>query len=200
MSAKERSGVGRTREYEEDEVLSGAMHAFRQHGYGGTSIKELERATGLKAGSIYNSYGDKAGLFAAAFAHYNQAVLGRRIAEHAPEGAGLDGLRSLFASLLHEPGGASHGCLITNAAVEFGGGADLPGGVAEGLSILHGVFSDRLPVPDDDGQSASARGAALGLLALYQGVLLLVRAGWDGRELEDLVNDVFDRLEGDHDS
>jgi AcrR family transcriptional regulator len=192
--------VGRTREYEEDDVLSGAMHAFRQHGYGGTSIKELERATGLKAGSIYNSYRDKAGLFAATFAHYNRAVLGQRITQHAPQGAGLEGMRSLFVSLLHEPGGTSHGCLITNAAVEFGGRATVPRGVAEGLSILRAVFTDRLRAAGDHGElSADVASAALGLLAFYQGVLVLVRAGWDKRELEALVDEVFDRLEGDHD-
>src|SRR6185437_4742440 len=83
--------MGRSREYDETAVLAGAMHAFRRHGYGGVSVRDLEQATGLKAGSIYNSYRDKAGLFTAAFGHYNQAVLGRRIAEHAPEAAGLTG-------------------------------------------------------------------------------------------------------------
>jgi hypothetical protein len=37
--------------------------------------------------------------------------------------------------------------------------------------------------------------AALGLLALYQGVLVLVRAGWDGQQAQALIDDAFDRLE-----
>ena len=68
--------MGRAREYNEDAVLGGAMGAFRRRGYGAVSIKELEQATGLKGGSIYHGYGDKAGLFEAEFAHYNRAVLG----------------------------------------------------------------------------------------------------------------------------
>ena len=88
--------MARPREFEEDAVLSGAAKVFRRHGFGAVSIKELETATGLKAGSIYNTYGDKEGLFQAAMAHYNHSVLGGRITEYAPEQAGLAGLRSLF--------------------------------------------------------------------------------------------------------
>jgi TetR/AcrR family transcriptional repressor of nem operon len=190
--------MGRSREYDEETVLTGAMHAFRRQGYSGVSVRDLEQATGLKAGSIYNSYQDKAGLFTAAFAHYNQAVLGRRIAEHAPEAAGLQGLRDLFTSLLHEADGQSFGCLITNSAIEFGGGtAGLPDGVGEGLHRLAGLFAARLESARQAGQLPDLDPAvgALGLLALYQGVLVLVRAGWGGQQVQALIDDVFDRLE-----
>src|SRR5579859_4971466 len=114
--------MGRARGYDEDAVLTGAMHLFRLKGYQAVSIKELEEATGLASGSIYNSFGDKAGLFAAAFAYYNRAVLQGRIDRHAPPAAGLRGLRELFLTLLQEPRGESYGCLITNAAIEGGAG------------------------------------------------------------------------------
>lgn len=191
--------MGRSREYDEEAVLAGAMHAFRRQGYAGVSVRDLEQATGLKAGSIYNSYGDKAGLFTAAFRHYNQTVLGRRIAEHAPEAAGLRGVRELFTSLLHEPDGQSFGCLITNSAVEFGGaGAGLPDGVSEGLNVLAGLFAARLESARRAGQlrgGVDPAVAAVGLVALYQGVLVLVRAGWGGQQVQALIDDTFDRLE-----
>jgi TetR/AcrR family transcriptional repressor of nem operon len=191
--------MGRTREYDEDAVLTGAMHAFRRKGYAGVSVRDLEQATGLKAGSIYNSYGDKAGLFASAFAHYNRAVLGCRIAEHAPAVAGLAGLRELFASLLHEPDGGSSGCLITNSAVEFGGGsAGVPDGVREGLRTLLELFASRLGSAGREGRlraGVDPDTAALGLLALYQGVLVLVRAGWDAGRLQALIDGAFGELE-----
>lgn len=190
--------MGRPRQYDEETVLAGAMHAFRERGYAGASIKDLEQATGLTAGSIYHGYRDKAGLFAAAFAHYNQAVLGRRIAEHAPARAGLAGLRALFGSLLHEPGAGSLGCLITNSAVELGGSREPPNGVSEGLGTLEALFADRLrEARGERGVAEHDDPAALGLLALYQGILVLVRAGWDKQRLEDLVNATFDRLERD---
>jgi TetR/AcrR family transcriptional repressor of nem operon len=192
--------VARTREYDEDKVLSGAMDAFRRHGYAKVSIKALEEVTGLTSGSIYNSYRDKAGLFAAAFAHYNRTVLLGRMQTFAPAQEGLAGLRALFRSLLHEPGGGAFGCLVTNAAVEFGGTpAGPPSGVQDGMRLLAELFRERLQVAQSDGvlaRSLDPAAAALGLLALYQGVLVLVRAGWGGRELEDFVILAFDDLEG----
>src|SRR5579862_578601 len=114
--------MGRNRSYDEDAVLRGAMHVFRRKGYQAVSVRDLEAATGLKSGSIYNSFGDKAGLFDAAFAHYNEAVLKRRIDKFAPAERGLSGLRKLFLTLIQEPDGGSFGCLITNTVVELGGG------------------------------------------------------------------------------
>ncbi|CAE6750257.1 TetR/AcrR family transcriptional regulator [Paraburkholderia haematera] len=197
---QEMADMGRSREYDEELVLTGAMHAFRREGYFAVSIKDLEEATGLKGGSIYNSYGDKAGLFSAALAHYNQKVLHRRIADFASEAAGLRGLRKLFLSLLREPDGESFGCLITNAAIEFGGsGRSMPTGIDEGLQILSRTFTARLVSARRAGQLSTeiepAR-AASKLLALYQGTLVLVRAGYDKALLKALINDEFDRLEG----
>ncbi|MFM9862217.1 MAG: TetR/AcrR family transcriptional regulator [Micropepsaceae bacterium] len=189
--------MGRLREFDEDAVLTGAMEAFRRHGFGGVSVRDLEQATGLKAGSIYNSYGDKTGLFDAAMAHYNVAVLRQRIEEHVPEAAGLKGLRRFFLTLLLEPGGASLGCLITNSAVEFGGGRTLPAHVTGGLRILSDVFALRLKVWKRTGEIAAdlmPEVAATRLLALYQGILVLVRAGWDKPALKKMIQHEFDRL------
>ncbi len=192
--------MGRARAYDEDAVLNGAMHAFRRKGYLGVSIRDLEQATGLKLGSIYNSYGDKEGLFRAAFAHYLEAVLRRRIRDHAPATSGLAGLRALFLSLLREPDGGSFGCLITNAAVEFGGDRACPAGVGDGLRILSDTFADRLAAVRRDGglrRDVDVRVAASKLLALYQGILVLVRAGHDKAALRRLIKDEFDSLEGE---
>jgi AcrR family transcriptional regulator len=189
--------MGRLRAYDEDTVLTGAMHAFRRKGYLAVSIKDLEEATGLKGGSLYNSFGNKAGVFEAAFAHYNRTILGRRIALHAPAAKGLGGLRDLFLSLLREPNGDGFGCLITNAAVEFGGGSRLPAGVGEGIRILAETFADRLGSARRAGLLPSGIDPIMAtskLLALYQGVLVLVRVGWDKGALVALIEDEFDRL------
>ena len=168
--------MGRSRDYDEQAVLTSAMHAFRRRGYERVSIRDLEEATGLKAGSIYNSFGDKAGLFDAAFVHYNRTVLQGRIDRLAPTSRGLAGLRKLFHSLLQEPDGGAFGCLITNTAVELGGQGGAHRCVDDGLRTLEETFRVRLAVAQ--GESADAAVAAARLLALYQGVLVLVRAGY----------------------
>ncbi len=195
--------MGRFRTYDEDAVLSGAMRAFRRKGYQAVSIRDLEAATGLKAGSIYNSFGDKAGVFDAAFAHYNRTVLQHRLDHHAPAAAGLPGLRALFLSLLHEPNDESYGCLITNSAVELSSAEGTHAGVSEGMRILALTFAERLNAARQDGtlrDEVDPMRGALKLLALYQGILVLIRAGCDKAGIEQLVLDEFDNLELRHDA
>lgn len=186
--------MGRRREFDEAAVLTGAVHAFRRAGYEQVSVRDLERATSLSAGSLYHAYGGKKGLFDAAFQHYNVAVLRARIERHAPVGSGIGGLEELFASLLAEPDGQRSGCLITNTAVEFGADAVHPG-VREGLAILADTFRDRLR------SSVGARWSdaeisvyATRLLALYQGVLVLVRGGHDLAAVRAMIGSQFDEL------
>jgi TetR/AcrR family transcriptional regulator, transcriptional repressor for nem operon len=193
--------MGRTRSYDEAAVLSGAMHLFRRKSYESVSIHDLEEATGLTCGSIYHSFGDKAGLFDAAFAHYNRAVLARRIEQFTPSRAGLRGLRELFLSLLHEPNGEAYGCLITNIAIERGGEGKSHPCVSEALEALRKSFAQGLEAARRTGtlrSNAPAAVIAAKLLALYQGVLVLVRAGYDKTVLKRLINTEFADLEVRH--
>jgi AcrR family transcriptional regulator len=190
--------MGRTREFDEEAVLTGAMHIFRKQGYQGASIRDLEEATGLKGGSIYHSFGDKAGLFDAAFGHYHRIVLEGRIARYAPPGSGLQGLRQLFLSLLHEPDDGSLGCLITNTAVEFGGGVQPHPRVEAALGLLRTTFGARLTEASTfarDADGAKATRTAIRLLALYQGLLVLIRGGEDKSGLRQAIEDEFNQLE-----
>ncbi|QKK25245.1 TetR/AcrR family transcriptional regulator [Rhizobium hidalgonense] len=190
--------MGRSREFDEAAVLTGAMHIFRKQGYQAASIRDLEEATGLKGGSIYHAFGDKAGLFDAAFGHYNRTVLEGRIERFAPPGSGLRGLRELFLSLLHEPDDASLGCLITNMAVEFGGGVNPHPRVEAALGLLRTTFRLRLGEPPTfarDADGARADRTAIRLLAVYQGLLVLIRGGEGKAGLRLAIEDEFNQLE-----
>ena len=133
----------RTRAFDEDAVLTGAMKAFRRNGYAGMALPELETATGISVGSIYNAYGDKRGIFLAAFQHYLKAVLGRRITRFAAPSRQLAGLRQLFLSLWREPDGEKFGCLITNSAIEFGPDNGISGQTTrKGFEILEHLSSN----------------------------------------------------------
>lgn len=190
----------RSRSYDEDEVLTRAMHAFRREGYSRISVPQIEAATGLSSGSIYNSFGDKRGIFLAAFEHYLHAVLERRIAEFAKPESGLSGVRQLFLTLLREPDGETFGCLITNSAIEFRADREVAeSAVLRGFRILERLFADRLAAAVSSGQLPKRfdpKAGAVRLLALYQGVLVLVRGGYDLKAVRRAINQEFDHLEG----
>ncbi len=182
----------RGKTFNEDQVLAQAMRLFRSKGFGAASVKDIEQATGLKTGSIYHSYRDKEGLFHAALDHYNDKVVAGRIAHFLPDGAGITGLRTLFHSLLHEPGGTTDGCLLTNSAIEFGIStrpAHL--GVHHGFDLLLHAFARTLA----GAGIAEPEAAALRLLVLYQGLSVMVRGGYATPHLAGLIDVEFSKLE-----
>lgn len=183
----------RSIEFDMDATLTAAMDEFRHLGFGGTSIKALERATGLTSGSLYNSFGDKDAIFARALSHYNHVVVAARIRDHMSGKAATKGLRSLFLSLLQEPDGGSSGCLLTNSAIEFGSAESIAReGVSEGFQLLEDAFRTAV-AKFRSGQEAVT---TLKLLALYQGVLVLVRLGHPKPLLRALINREIDDLTG----
>jgi AcrR family transcriptional regulator len=181
----------RGRTFDEGQVLDSAMHAFRRNGYAGVSIKQLEQATGLTSGSLYNAYGDKDGLFRAALGHYVESFVRARIASHAGAGATVEDLEALFLSVLQAPMNDGFGCLVTNSVVEFGAGASVAsGGVDLALATVEaGVRS----VLTRELGPESAETAVGRLLLLYQGLLVLSRAGRT-QSAEAAIRSEFDRL------
>jgi TetR/AcrR family transcriptional repressor of nem operon len=120
-----------------------------------------------------------------------------------PSKPDLEGVRDLFVSLMHEADGESYGCMITNAAVELDASGGAYRHVREGLAILSQTFSDRLHAASREGSlraNIDPDVAAAKLLALYQGILVLVRAQQDKSVLERLVAAEFLELERDNDS
>lgn len=61
---------GRPRSFDTDEALLAAVHTFWTHGYSGTSMKELSKAMGISAPSIYGAFGDKRALYLRAIDRY----------------------------------------------------------------------------------------------------------------------------------
>lgn len=55
--------MGRTRLFNEADVITIAANAFLRTGYEATSIDELVEATGVHRGSLYKAFGSKRGLF-----------------------------------------------------------------------------------------------------------------------------------------
>lgn len=172
------------------------MAVFRAKGYERTSLRDLERATGLHPGSVYQAYGSKAGLFEAALGAYNERVVQGRIERYLVGATDpIEGLLALFASTYADEADADPGCLVTNSAVEAPG---LPGearrSVADGLEALRRGFRDALLRARAERRiAADAPVAELadGLLALYQGLLVLVRFGSSRASLDAVTGAVL---------
>lgn len=184
--------MARNRSFKEEDILGKAMHAFRRHGYARISIKQLEEATGLTSGSLYNAYKDKDGLYRAALGHYVDAFVVGRIRAHAGPTATLDDLEELFLTLFRPPMTDGFGCLVSNSAMEFGSsGSVADEGIGRALDLvdasIHAVLARE--IGDDAAEPAAGR-----LVLIYQGILLLARAGRLSAVHEGAVRDEFERL------
>lgn len=62
--------MARTKAFDSEAVLEEAMRAFWSAGYAGASVQDLEAATGLGRGSLYNTFGDKDALMLAVLERY----------------------------------------------------------------------------------------------------------------------------------
>ena len=173
--------MGRKQLWDQAEVVTSAMRLFRRRGYLGASLRDIEEATGLHPGSLYRAFESKDGLFRAALDAYNVQVVEARVRVHLlePENP-VAGIRSFFTSAFETGLDPDPGCLLTNTAVESFTIPQAADGVRRGLETIESGFADaltraraqgRLPADLDIYVSASR------LLALYQGLLVLVRAG-----------------------
>jgi TetR/AcrR family transcriptional repressor of nem operon len=101
-------------------IVERAAGVFNTHGYAGTSMGELTRATGLEKGGIYNHFPSKEALATAAF-DYAVELIGRQFAEAmaAEERAAgkLLAVVRVFEAHVRAPR-LPGGCPVLNTAVE----------------------------------------------------------------------------------
>lgn len=185
--------MARPRSFDADSVLDAAMHCFRRQGYERVSIKDLEQATGVSSGSLYNSYESKEGVFRAALDHYLKTVIGGRMQAFAGPSAKLDDLEQLFLSIWEMPQADGFGCLVTNSAVEFGPNAPefAADKIARGLELAgNGIRSVLVrELGPEEGEREAGH-----LALVYHGVLVLSRSDTLTRAHREAVQKTFDRL------
>jgi TetR/AcrR family transcriptional repressor of nem operon len=112
---------GRPREFDSDDVVERAMGVFWSNGYHGTSLPNLLEATGLSRGSLYDTFGDKRGLFLLALDRYIQVSLARFDEDLDIRRSAVDGLLACLTGYVARTTGVAgrRGCLVVATAMEL---------------------------------------------------------------------------------
>jgi AcrR family transcriptional regulator len=107
------------RQFDEGEMLAGALEVFWRKGMRATTMADLAEATGVQRGSLYNAYGGKEDIFLLAFDGYVARFLASA-AEALAAPDPRDGLKALFAFTIASMtnGTPARGCLSTKTATE----------------------------------------------------------------------------------
>ncbi|WP_417831570.1 TetR/AcrR family transcriptional regulator [Terasakiella sp.] len=113
--------MARPRSFDKETVLTQVMTLFWEKGYGATSMMDIQNATGLKPGSLYDCFGDKHQLFLDAIEHYRNTVVRERLDKLASPGPARPRLEEFFNDLIEFSLGEGRklGCLMSNSAVEM---------------------------------------------------------------------------------
>jgi AcrR family transcriptional regulator len=184
---------GRPREFDPDEVLDRAVHAFWSRGFQATSLNELARELGIEKPSLYAAFGNKEQLFLKALDRYAAGFgLGAIAAlEKTPNGkAAVAALLSAFAEQLSDPK-APAGCLIANCAAECRETSEtISRSLATSLGTMEVALAKRLQRAQKERElpaSEDARSLARYFAAVIQGMVSLSRAKRDPKALRQIV-------------
>jgi TetR/AcrR family transcriptional repressor of nem operon len=189
--------MARPQEFDRDEVLDQALLVFWRKGYEGASIQELVDATGLNRGSLYNSFGDKAELFAAVMDRYRSASPFKPLADAARNLNTVQDIRSLIVTFFHELtkralNDAEHkGCLLTNTSAGFYGCNDtMANWVRETIDGMENALTKLVERGQRNGDitaAAKPRAIARSLVASAQGLNVMARGGASPQVLKDIA-------------
>lgn len=193
--------MGRTRQFDERQVLIAAMLVFWEKGYEATSIQDLEEAMGLKRTSIYNAFGNKRSLFERVVTCYKESIMSALFdaLDNAPD------IRTGIKRLLNEvleihfnedyPGG----CLVVLSVLESGqhdeqSSAALANTIQElkqGLQarLLKARKRGELPAELDAGSTATT------IAATMAGMMVLGKAHFSRGVLRKTINQVLQLLD-----
>jgi len=184
--------TGRPRSFDDDQAVNAAKDLFWQHGYAGTSLRDLKDELGILPGSLYGAFGDKHALFLRALERYaddarhaSAALLG--------DGRVLPRLRDLLADILIAariaPG---RGCMLGNTAAEILPGDEEAGRMVRGaFGELEGAIERALAVAAQCGEireDLDCGAHARLLVVLMQGLHVVARAECNPKRLQDVID------------
>lgn len=171
--------MARPMTFDPDVALDAIKQTFWARGYEATSMQDIEGATGLKKQSLYRLYGDKQGMYRAALMHYEAHEVASAEAFLVDGGGkGAERIAELFATVLESALTTQdrRGCFLCNASVDVTLlDEDSRTQVRVMMERVRKAFLGAL-IADQGAASEALEGAADGLLALYNGLRVLIKA------------------------
>jgi TetR/AcrR family transcriptional regulator, transcriptional repressor for nem operon len=193
--------VARPRSFEREEVVAKALAVFWRQGYQATSVQDMVAATGLNRGSLYDTFGDKHGLFLEVVEHYRAHVSARRLARLEEPGPARQKIATFFSDMVAFSLGEGRllGCLMTNSAVELAPhDRDTRLAVAANMAAMEAAFRRVLTRAKKSGELAADKSPAdlaRFLTATANGLRVMAKVNPDRATLTSVVRVALQALE-----
>jgi len=187
------------KQFDETVVLDSAMKVFWQSGFEGTSLAQLEAATGLNKSSLYNAYENKENLYQLCLSRFSNqygADLISRLENPDYRAAISDFFEALVARQENENN--PKGCFVTCAELELGGRRnEFSARLESNLDSLRDAFRKRCQRAIAEGQlpqKTDCEAQSAMFLAMARGIAVLSRGHSDIGLLKDAVKGMLARL------
>ncbi len=172
---------GPAKQFDRDEVLERAMQLFWAEGYEATGMTRILEHVGIGRQSLYDTFGDKRGLFLETLAHYFRTRMGPVMAQLREPGSPVGNIRKVVAMLENEAKqGRFHGCLVGNTAAEIASNdPEIAEKLAAYFRALEDAFHDTFVRAQEAGEVAAEldpRDLARVFLHMLQGVAVVSKA------------------------
>lgn len=179
--------MARPKTFDDDVAIDAAITVFREHGYEGTSAQMLVDAMGIGRQSLYNSFGDKAGLYSASLRRYALAETQAHSATLKTGDRAIDGIRSMVDRVVREAGTP---CLGVGSIAELGTSRpDLNEIRAAADPVMRTAIIKRIEEAQADGDIAGdldPDALATWFVASFAGIRIAARGGASAADLESL--------------
>lgn len=139
--------MARPAEFDRDEVIDQALYAFRIKGYGGTSVRDLEQATGLKPGSIYSAFGNKRQFYLETLTRFYQHMQTRLRNALSSQRDPVAGLRLFFDQVLSSVlnNSPERCCYVIKSALELSNtDSEVRKLITEHFYVMHELIAEAL--------------------------------------------------------
>lgn len=191
----------RPREFDESAALDAAMVCFWQRGYEATSVRELADSMGISGPSLYNTFGNKHGLFLRALERYLDRGLRARVARLESTLPPKQAIKRFFEEIIERSVNdrERRGCLLINSALEVAPhDPELGLVIAERLGEIEVFFRRSIKAAQADGtvpRACNARDTARLLLGVLLGMRVLARTKPERALLEGMARPALALLE-----
>ena len=187
--------MARPKSFNEIQVLTQMMEVFWRQGYEATSMRHLEKASGLTAGSIYHEFGSKKALFERTLSFYISTVIGWRIEKYLVQSTDpVAGIREFLVTTFKGVPQAfrQQSCLLVNTAAELGQNDPEIGRIVNrGLGRIEKALAETLALARELHQvpeSLDIPLAARHMSLLMPGILIAARNQAGVSDLESVVD------------
>jgi TetR/AcrR family transcriptional regulator, transcriptional repressor for nem operon len=192
--------MARPRGFDETVALDAAVECFRRRGYEATSIRDLTECMGIGPTSLYNSFGDKRGLFIKALERYVDCSVRARLKRLESSLPPEQAVRTLIEDVVERSltDRTRGGCLLINSALEIAPhDPEVGAEIAKRLGEIEGFFRRSISAAQSSGtisRKLNSSDFARLLLGVLLGIRVLARSKPERTLLEGVARPALSLL------